>query len=62
LKIRIHDSTGGELSWSPAVKGGILISRRGRDFLLTVGQDFSIGYTSHDIDTVELYLTEFMTF
>lgn len=39
-----------------------MISRRGGDFLLTIGQDFSIGYTSHNKDTVELYLTESMTF
>ncbi|MFO7867602.1 MAG: family 1 encapsulin nanocompartment shell protein [Candidatus Aminicenantes bacterium] len=62
LKKRIQEIIQGELRWSPAVKGGILISRRGGDYLLTVGQDFSIGYTAHTSDEVELYLTESMTF
>ncbi len=62
LKKRIEDIIRGELRWSPVVKGGVLISRRGGDYLLTLGQDFSIGYTSHTSGTVELYFTESMTF
>jgi uncharacterized linocin/CFP29 family protein len=62
LKKRIQEIIGGELRWSPVVKGGILISRRGGDFLLTVGQDFSIGYTIRTKDSVDLYMTESMTF
>jgi len=48
--------------WSPAVQGGALLSARGGDFELTVGQDLSIGYCGHDRDTVELYFTESFTF
>jgi len=62
LKKRIQDMIKGQLRWSPAVKGGILISRRGGDYLITMGQDFSIGFTKHNQDSVELYLTETMTF
>lgn len=62
LKKRIEDIIRGELRWSPAVKGGVLISRRGGDYLLTLGQDFSIGFTSFDSNSVELYFTESMTF
>lgn len=62
LKKRIEDIIRGDLRWSPVVKGGVLMSRRGGDYLLTLGQDFSIGYTNHTSDTVELYITESMTF
>jgi len=40
----------------------VLLSHRGGDFQLTVGQDLSIGYTGHDKETVHLYLTESFTF
>ncbi len=52
----------GPLVRSPAIQGGILVSLRGGDFQLVLGQDFSIGYASHDRETVELYLTETFTF
>jgi uncharacterized linocin/CFP29 family protein len=47
---------------SPAVQGGVLISAAKGNFELTVGQDFSVGYASHDRESVELYLTESFTF
>jgi uncharacterized linocin/CFP29 family protein len=51
------------LIWAPALKeGAVLLSTRGGDYELTVGQDLSIGYASHDRTTVELYLTESFTF
>jgi uncharacterized linocin/CFP29 family protein len=53
----------GSLIWAPALKeGAVLLSTRGGDYELTVGQDFSIGYAAHDRTTVELYLTESFTF
>ncbi len=48
--------------WSPALKGGVLLSERGGDFQLTVGQDLSIGYCSHTRDEVEFYFTESFAF
>jgi len=53
---------GGEILMSQALKGGVLLSARGGDFELTVGQDMSIGYTGHDRQDIELYLTESFTF
>jgi uncharacterized linocin/CFP29 family protein len=35
---------------------------RGGDFLFDSGEDFSIGYESHDSDAVELYLEESFSF
>jgi len=51
------------LVWAPALQGGaVLMSARGGDYELTVGQDLSIGYAVHDRTDVELYLTESFTF
>jgi uncharacterized linocin/CFP29 family protein len=52
----------GPLVRAPAIDGGVLLSLRGGDYQLTVGQDLSIGYAAHDRETVELYLTESFTF
>jgi len=64
IRERIEESLVDEtLVWAPALRGGaVLLSTRGGDFELTVGQDLSIGYASHDRTTVELYLTESFTF
>jgi len=45
-----------------AVDGAAVISLRGGDYELTVGQDLSIGYAYHSRDEVELYITESFTF
>jgi uncharacterized linocin/CFP29 family protein len=45
-----------------ALEGGVVLSVRGGDFELTVGQDLSVGYAYHDKHQVELYLTESFTF
>ena len=52
----------GPIVRAPSIQGGVLISMRGGDFELTVGQDLSIGYVWHDREKVELYLTESFTF
>jgi uncharacterized linocin/CFP29 family protein len=52
----------GPLIWAPGIDGSLVLSMRGGDFELTVGQDFSIGYTSHDADKVRLYIEESFTF
>ena len=48
--------------WAPAVDGALVVSLRGDDFELMVGQDLSIGYQTHDAATVTLYLEESLTF
>jgi uncharacterized linocin/CFP29 family protein len=48
--------------WAPALEGALLLSVRGADFELTVGQDLSIGYAYHEKHKVELFLTESFTF
>jgi uncharacterized linocin/CFP29 family protein len=53
---------GGPLVWAPGVRGAVVVSQRGGDFMLEVGEDLSVGYDRHDADAVELYLVESLTF
>jgi uncharacterized linocin/CFP29 family protein len=52
----------GEIIWAPAISGAFVLTTRGGDFDLHVGQDFSIGYASHTDTAVRLYLQETFTF
>jgi uncharacterized linocin/CFP29 family protein len=51
-----------EIIWAPAIAGGLVLSTRGGDFDLRIGQDISIGYDGHSDTTVRLYLQETFTF
>ena len=52
----------GDLIWAPAITGAFVLTTRGGDFGLYIGEDMSIGYLSHDDKTVRLYLQETFTF
>ena len=52
----------GPIVWAPAVNGALVLSLRGGDAELVVGQDWSVGYLDHDATTVRLYLQETFTF
>jgi uncharacterized linocin/CFP29 family protein len=52
----------GEIIWAPAIAGACVLTTRGGDFDLHIGQDFSIGYLSHGEAAVQLYLQETFTF
>lgn len=52
----------GNIILAPAIGGAFVLSTRGGDFELTIGQDISIGYLSHTDATVRLYLQESFTF
>jgi uncharacterized linocin/CFP29 family protein len=52
----------GNIVWAPALEGAVVLTTRGGDFELNVGQDTSIGYLSHTESTVRLYLQETFTF
>jgi uncharacterized linocin/CFP29 family protein len=64
LRKRLDESiAAGSLVWTPALEeGAVLLSTRGGDYELTVGQDLSVGYAAHGRDDVELYITESFTF
>jgi uncharacterized linocin/CFP29 family protein len=52
----------GPIAWAPGVKGAVVLSLRGGDFIFESGQDLSLGYRSHDGDAVRLYLEESFSF
>jgi len=52
----------GEIIWAPAISGALVLTGRGGDYELRLGQELSIGYLSHDAQHVELYFTESFTF
>jgi uncharacterized linocin/CFP29 family protein len=51
-----------KIVWAPAIEGAFVLTTRGGDFELHLGQDLSIGYLSHNDTTVRLYLQETLTF
>jgi uncharacterized linocin/CFP29 family protein len=64
LRKRVEENIAeGSLVWAPALEeGAVLLSTRGGDYELTVGQDLSVGYVGHAQGEVELYITESFTF
>ena len=62
LMEHLGEILGGPIVWTPGLKGGVVISQRGGDFLLESGQDLSVGYDSHDADLVHLYIQESFSF
>ena len=51
-----------KIIWAPAVPGAVVMTTRGGDFELHIGQDASIGYLAHTDKAVRLYLQETLTF
>jgi uncharacterized linocin/CFP29 family protein len=62
LKQHIERTIGGPVLMSPFVEKCMLISLRGGDMELILGQDLAIGYKSDSTKSVNLYLTESFTF
>jgi uncharacterized linocin/CFP29 family protein len=58
----IRRQLSGEIVWGPAISGAIVLTTRGGDFSLQLGQDLSIGYLGHTDTEVTLYLQESLTF
>lgn len=58
----IRQMINGDVIWSPAITGGSILSTRGGDYELHIGEDVSIGYSSHNDKVVKLYLVESFTF
>jgi len=53
---------GGPIVWAPGVRGAVVVSLRGGDFILESGQDLSVGYSHHDATSVHLYVEESFSF
>lgn len=58
----VEEILGGSVYWSPGIQGGVIVSTRGGDARLTLGQDISMGYTWHDAEEVSLFMFETFTF
>ena len=58
----LREILGGPIVRAPGVKGAVVLSLRGGDFLFESGQDLSLGYDHHDTDNVYLYVEESFTF
>lgn len=52
----------GVIAFAPTLEGAIVVSMRGGDYILTLGEDVRIGYLSHDAENVQLYVQETATF
>lgn len=52
----------GKIIWAPAIDGAFVVTTRGGDLDLQIGQDASIGYLNHTDTQVRLYLQETFTF
>jgi uncharacterized linocin/CFP29 family protein len=52
----------GKIIWAPAIDGAFVVTTRGGDLDLHIGQDTSIGYWSHTDTQIRLYLQETFTF
>jgi uncharacterized linocin/CFP29 family protein len=52
----------GKIIWAPAIDGAFVVTTRGGDLDLHIGQEASIGYLSQTDKQVRLYLQETFTF
>jgi len=52
----------GKVIYAELAKDALLVSARGGDLELTIGQDLAIGYHSHSATETNLFLTESFTF
>jgi uncharacterized linocin/CFP29 family protein len=62
LRSTIESEIGGRVIYAEFLKDALLISNRGGDLELTVGQDFAVGYHGHTAAEVSLFITESFTF
>ena len=58
----VRSLIGGDVIRSRVLDGALLIPDSHPDLELTIGQDYSVGYQSHDSETVTLFLMNAFTF
>lgn len=62
LRSIVEAQIGGSVIRAELARDAILVSARGGDAELTLGQDFAIGYHSHSTTEIHLFVTESFTF
>jgi len=60
LRKQVANLIGGGVHYSTVLGGALLVSKRGGDFELTLGQDLGVGFDSRDGGKVTLFVTEWM--
>lgn len=59
---RIEKMLGSKVVLAPSIEGALLVPYNNENLELTIGQDFAIGYETHDTKEVTLFATESFTF
>ncbi|MDN5334793.1 MAG: hypothetical protein PWP59_2055 [Sphaerochaeta sp.] len=59
---RVERMLGGKVVYSPNIEGALLLPFDSKNLELTIGQDFALGYETHDTKEVILFATESFTF
>ena len=62
LEQHLEKMLGGNVLASTHLKQPVLVSARGGDFEMSLGQDIAIGYSAHSTRSVSLFFTESFTF
>lgn len=58
----LESMIGGKIVTSEVMKGAILIPHKNENFVLELGEDFSLGYQEHDQKEVTFFIKESFTF
>jgi uncharacterized linocin/CFP29 family protein len=58
----LREIVDGPIAWAPGVRGAVVLSLRGGDFLFESGEDLALGYADHSAEEVCLYLVESFSF
>lgn len=59
---RLRNVLDGPIVWAPSIDGAVVLSVRGGDYEIHVGQDVSIGYSHHTESSLHLYMVETFSF
>ncbi len=62
LEQHLEKMLGENVLASTHLKQPVLVSARGGDFEMSLGQDIAIGYSAHSTRSVSLFFTESFTF
>ncbi len=62
LRRVVEEMTGAPIVRARPLKGAVLVPEDHEDLELTIGQDYAVGYESHDETHVQLFLTNAFTF
>jgi uncharacterized linocin/CFP29 family protein len=62
LQQQLQVMLGGSIIMAPNIDDAYIVSERGGDLKMVIGQDISIGYKAHNTKSVQLYFTESFTF